>query len=141
MSITICRLLFDFGLVVLIWMIQQIVYPSFLEYSPKNLVVWHKKYVNRLTPIVFPLMLGQLGITIYQVFTEVSIYSITSLLLILLLWIVTFWIFVPIHTTISKGTANKELLQVLVTRNWMRTIAWTFLFAYSFIISFQLGVA
>ncbi len=48
MSLEIIRLLLDFGLVVLIWMIQGIVYPSFLDYNTENLAVWHRKYMNRL---------------------------------------------------------------------------------------------
>ncbi|MFT7429007.1 MAG: hypothetical protein ACI9IZ_001504, partial [Nonlabens sp.] len=36
------QLLVDFGLVVLIWIVQLIIYPSFLYYGSKTLNKWHK---------------------------------------------------------------------------------------------------
>ena len=44
-------LLVDAGLVVLIWMVQLIIYPSFLHYD-NNLVEWHHKYTSRIALIV-----------------------------------------------------------------------------------------
>ena len=82
MSITILRLLFDFGLLVLIWIVQRIVYPSFLHYNSKDLVNWHKVYTSRLTFIVMPLMLGQLGISIYQLIMEINLYTVLSIIII-----------------------------------------------------------
>ncbi len=67
MSLAIIRLLLDFGLVVLIWIIQRIVYPGFLHYSTENLVVWHRQYTSRFSAIVIPLMLAQLGISASKV--------------------------------------------------------------------------
>ena len=62
--IDIIRLLVDFGLLVLIWIIQLIIYPSFLFYRAKELITWHKMYTKAIALIVIPLMLGQLGDTI-----------------------------------------------------------------------------
>ena len=62
--IEITRLLLDFGLCILIWMVQLVVYPSFLFFSFNNLFTWHKTYTKAIALIVIPLMLGQLGIVI-----------------------------------------------------------------------------
>ena len=131
MSITIIRLLLDFGLVVLIWMIQRIVYPSFLDYNTENLVVWHRKYTNRLSPIVIPLMFGQLSVIIYQIAKSFNLYTVFSLVIILLIWIATFLQFVPIHSNISKGRMSERMLKELVNKNWIRTVLWTLLFLSS----------
>ena len=128
MSLAIIQLLLDFGLVVLIWIIQLIVYPSFLYYRNENLVAWHREYTSRFSFIVIPLMFGQLGISIYQVSTYANVYTALGLVIILLIWISTFLQFVPIHTNISKGIASEKMLNSLVTKNWLRTSLWSLLF-------------
>ena len=136
MSIEQIRLLFDFGLVVLIWIIQCIVYPSFRYYPTKDLITWHKIYTARFSVIVIPLMLGQFGIALYQTILLPSLYTVISIILIICIWLATFLQFVPIHNTISKGIVNEKLLLSLVHKNWVRTVLWTLLFIYSFIIYF-----
>jgi hypothetical protein len=131
MSIAIIRFLFDFGLFVLIWMIQRIIYPSFLYYKKENLMTWHKEYTSRFSTIVVPLMLGQLGISIYQVIVLPSLYTMLSLLIIILVWISTFLQFVPIHTAISNGIITNIMLHDLVKKNWIRTILWSLLLLIS----------
>ena len=126
------RLLLDGGLVVLIWMIQLVVYPSFLHYRSESLVSWHKEYTSRFSIIVIPLMFGQLGISIYQLAIDNSVYNLISLVIIFLLWIITFAQFVPIHNKLSRGMVNEKMLNTLVKKNWSRTLLWTLLFAYSF---------
>ena len=128
MTVAIIRLLLDFGLVVLIWIIQRIVYPSFLHYSTENLVVWHREYTSRFSAIVIPLMLAQLGISIYQVITLTNLYTLLSLAVIILIWISTFLQFVPIHSNISKGNVSEKMLKALVRKNWLRTFLWSLLF-------------
>lgn len=131
MTIAILRLLLDFGLVVLIWMVQCIVYPSFIYFSTKNLVRWHKEYTSSISFIVMPLMFGQLGISIYQVMLYPNIYTVSSLTLVSLIWVATFLQFVPIHANISNGIVNQSMLQALVKKNRIRTFLWTLLFAMS----------
>ena len=133
MTIDILRIFFDFGLLVLIWMVQRIIYPSFLHYSTDNLIVWHRKYTLRIGFIVMPLTLGQLGLAIVQVLGERTIYSILSLVVVLMVWLSTFLQFVPIHRNISKGMVNASMLSSLVTKNWLRTLLWTVLFLLSLI--------
>lgn len=131
MSLLVLRLLIDFGLVVLIWIVQRIVYPSFLHYNHKDLVSWQNTYTSRFTFIVFPLMVGQLGIAIYQLILETNLYTVLSLIIILLIWLSTFLQFIPIHAKISKGKVSDKLLISLVKKNWIRTFLWTGLFLYS----------
>jgi len=122
------QLLVDFGLVVLIWIVQLIIYPGFLHYTKENLHKWHKYYTIRIAVIVIPLMFAQLIIGIWDVFQSVSIESITYLSLVLFLWIHTFLVFAPRHQRIAKNTFDEQLLSELVKKNWIRTAAWTLIF-------------
>ncbi|SMP20411.1 hypothetical protein SAMN06265375_103151 [Muriicola jejuensis] len=130
------RLLLDFGLFVLIWMVQLIVYPSFIHFTREGLVKWHKKYTPRISFLVVPLMLGQLmayGALLQEV---KSFYSITCFILVLLVWLVTFTFFVPRHKAISAGDFTPKSLEDMVRLNWIRTVLWTVLFLWNFAIYF-----
>ena len=129
--IEISRLLLDFGLCILIWMVQLIVYPSFLFFSDNNLFTWHKTYTKAIALIVTPLMLGQLGIVIYQIFLIQNAYTFTSIVLVVFLWGITLLKFAPMHQQISEGNAHVKLLKKLVKINWIRTLIWTILCAMS----------
>ncbi len=125
------RIGFDFGLLVLIWMVQLVIYPSFKYFNRNDLIRWHRVYVQRISYVVIPLMFGQLGVSLHLVNTSPNLYTFASLGLIVLVWGVTFLQFVPIHSSISRGDASEELLTTLVSRNWFRTILWTLLFITS----------
>lgn len=131
MSVYMLRLLVDFGLVVLIWIVQRIVYPGFLYCSANTLLAWHTKYTSRFSYLVIPLMLGQLSLSVYQAITLSTLYTLVDLVLVLLLWLSTFLQFVPLHIAIAKGKANTKLLNHLVQKNWIRTVLWTVVFVWS----------
>tara|TARA_B100000795_G_C22751252_1_gene419519 strand:- start:804 stop:1226 length:423 start_codon:yes stop_codon:yes gene_type:complete len=129
--IDIIRLLVDFGLLVLIWIIQLIIYPSFLFYRAKELITWHKMYTKAIALIVIPLMLGQLGIAMYQVFLAQNTHTLASIILVVFLWGITLLKFAPMHQQISEGNTHVQLLKKLVQNNWIRTLIWTILCAMS----------
>ncbi len=135
MTIEILRLLIDFGLLVLIWSVQRIIYPGFLHYSANELVKWHRIYTSRLTFIVLPLMFGQLAVSIYQMILKANFYSVMSFILVVLLWLSTFLQFVPLHSKISQGEVSQKILNSLVKKNWIRTILWTVLFLLSLLFA------
>ena len=126
------RLLSDFGLLVLIWLVQLVIYPAFKYQSPLLLQKWHKIYTSRITVVVIPLMLFQLTVSIVQLWKEVNFYTSGSLILVLLVWILTFSVFVPLHSTIEKDSSQKEKIDALISKNWMRTIIWSALFLWTF---------
>ena len=117
----------DVGLVILIWMVQLIVYPSFKFYERENLVKWHNLYTGRIAVIVVPLMFYQLIFGFYEVFQEVNENSIIRLIIILILWIYTFTSFAPLHQKISINNFDSSQLIKLIKINWIRTILWTLL--------------
>ncbi|MFT5751036.1 MAG: DMSO reductase anchor subunit [Dokdonia sp.] len=137
MEIDTLRLLFDVGLFVLIWMIQLIVYPSFLFYEMDTLVAWHKKYTVRLSIIVIPLMFGQLILSSWQWYESQTLATTIHLVLVVAVWISTFLQFVPIHTLIAKHKATRQHLEQLVKRNWIRTALWTLLCFWSIFLLYS----
>lgn len=137
MSLSIMRLLFDFGLLVLIWMVQLIIYPSFQFYVKNDLLKWHEKYTVAISFIVIPLMFGQLITAVLELLNQRDVFTIGSLVLIILVWISTFTQFVPMHGTIASGLANQKLLKELVFKNWLRTALWSLIFIWSFLKTFQ----
>ncbi|MBT8243866.1 MAG: hypothetical protein HKP48_02965 [Winogradskyella sp.] len=127
MSINEIRLIIDSGFLVLIWAVQLVIYPSFGYYSQSNLFKWHQSYTKRVTIIVLPLMFSQLILGIIHLWQTQNWYTVLSMFIIILLWLVTFLIFVPLHQSID----NKPLENVckkLVKYNWTRTLLWTLLF-------------
>lgn len=51
--------------------------------------------------------------------------------IILMLWGLTFAIFVPLHRKISQGTATGKDLQRLVSQNSIRTLLWSIAFGWN----------
>jgi hypothetical protein len=127
-------ILVDVGLVVLIWMVQLIVYPSFPYYKTENLIEWHQKYTTGIAVVVVPLMLAQLVLAIVAVFYQPNFTAISTLLIVLFLWIFTFLCFAALHFKISAVIPNQKLLQLLIRRNWIRTFLWSGLFLFHLIM-------
>ncbi len=122
------QLLLDFGLVILIWIVQLIVYPSFKYYNINNLVNWHRIYAFRIGMIVMPLMLGQIVTSFIRLLGPYSLLNIFHILLVALVWFSTFFQFVPMHNQIADNTGNDEVIVKLIRNNWLRTVVWTCIF-------------
>jgi len=122
------QLLIDFGLVVLIWMVQLIIYPSFLRYESHSLEKWHLTYTGRITVIVAPLMMAQIALAGFLVITRTSYNSleILALGLIILNWLLTFFVFIPLHQKIDVQPADRNVQRRLVQSNWIRVVLFMF---------------
>ena len=125
MNLALYRLLFDFGLVVLIWIVQLAIYPSFSYYTREGLKQWHKKYTLQITFVVLPLKNVQLLLAIIHLAREQDWFTITSLLIIVALWLLTFGLFVPLHGKIDRDQYDARTLDQLVQKNWYRTVLWS----------------
>jgi|TARA_B110000093_G_scaffold102600_2_gene110326 hypothetical protein len=126
------RQLIDFGLVVLLWLVQRIIYPSFMQVAPERLVEWHAQYTQQMGYIVVPLMFGQLGLSVLAVWQVGVGLDWLDLLLVLSCWGLTFGFSVPLHQRIAAGESHPQVLQRLVVTNWPRTLVWTLIFALGF---------
>jgi len=122
------RLMLDFGVVILIWIVQLVIYPSFLHFSIDGLKVWHRSYAKNISYLVAPLMLTQLGIHASLGYYQPGLLNHLTLLLILLNWGLTFGWAVPLHARIENGTEINYVSTKLVSMNKYRTFLWTLVF-------------
>jgi hypothetical protein len=119
------------ALVVLILMVQFIVYPSFYFYSEIDLKRWHQIYKVRITAIVLPLMLTQLFLSIREVYFDANALAYLILFIILLTWVITFLISVPLHEAIEREENSMQYRIKLVRTNWIRTVSWALIMILS----------
>lgn len=130
--VSIVMMCVDFGLLVLIWLVQLVIYPSFCTYSDKEeLWRWHSVYMQRISYVVIPLMIGQLALSGILLFTQFSYIHLCHLLLVMLVWLLTFIIFVPLHQRVLAKEDFELCTQQLVKKNWWRTTVWSLLFLVS----------
>lgn len=123
------RLLFDFGLVVLIWLVQLVIYPSFGHVAADRLVDWHGRYTVKISLVVVPLMLGQAAVVALQVLSRGAALDWASATLVVAVWLTTFLVAVPTHEKIAEGGDPGVHVPALVRGNWPRTWLWTAIFA------------
>ena len=131
MNLAITALMINASLTTLIWMVQLVVYPSFYYYSEIDIKRWHPLYTLRITYIVLPLMVSQLGVYIYLVFKDPSIDVYLIFALVIAIWLSTFLVSVPLHGAIDRQDDSTITRQKLVQTNWIRTILWTLILILS----------
>lgn len=116
----------SFALFGLIWCVQLVHYPFFLRSNQINFVEHITFHKYRISFVVIPLMVIELvtsGILVFQ--SEIFLnWHIFGFITVLLIWIVTFFIQVPLHTKLSDGY-EESIIQTLVKTNWIRTCLWT----------------
>jgi hypothetical protein len=122
------RTVLDFGMVVLLWLVQRVIYPSFLECSEERLVVWHKTYVKRVGPIIMPMMLMQLFCLAWLTYKNPDPANLVALVALIACWVLTFAVSVPLHQKIDAGDTSRKTICSLIHTNWPRTILWTLVF-------------
>lgn len=118
----------DTGMLVVLWMAQLVIYPSFLRVEVRELLAWHKKYTFRVSFIIMPLMFTQLGSAIMFAIYEGRLIDWLALALILICWALTFFVSVPLHRKIDQGACEQDLRHRLIATNWPRTVLWSAIF-------------
>ena len=122
------NLLLSFIAVGLIWTIQLVHYPSMRYISKDQFSEYHNFHSIRISILAMPLMLAELITSImlwYQNLNNaIQTIFLVNLILVLLIWLSTFLIQVPLHNVLSKEK-NTDKLSKLIFSNWIRTILWT----------------
>ena len=113
--------------------ITQIVNYPLLKHVKVGFSSFHKEYVRRIGLVVAPLMLLEIIIVCFMLL-ENHDSSLTKLLLLLviLIWISTFFIQVPIHKQLSLD--DKKNINLLIISNWIRTFCWLCKLIIAFIL-------
>ncbi len=118
----------SFGLLVLIWLVQVIIYPAFAEIAPDRFAPWHAGYTRAVTWIVAPLMLGQVALLAWLAVVRPSRFVLITAAMVAVAWIATFALAVPAHNTLQASGLDRAVVARLIAGNWVRTIAWTLAF-------------
>jgi len=120
---------FMFGLILTT---QIVSYPMFLNVE-KKFSVYHMNYVNKISTIAAPFMIIEFLLSLIFVFLIGSYTSISSFLIMVLIFLCTFFIQVPIHEKL-KNSFNISLCNRLIKTNWIRVFLWLFKCVTSFIL-------
>lgn len=113
----------------LIWTIQIVHYPSFLDVGADEYLTFQQNHMRNISLVVFPLMLLELAAGIYL---QVQYVSFTlhwpvflATFLLLLTWIITIFFASPLHSQLVSQGYDAQNIQKLISINWWRTLAWT----------------
>ena len=120
---------FMFGLILTT---QIVSYPMFLNVE-KNFSVYHMNYVNKISTIAAPFMIIEFLLSLLFVFLIGSYTSISSFLIMVLIFLCTFFIQVPIHEKL-KNSFNISLCNRLIKTNWIRVFLWLLKCVTSFML-------
>lgn len=115
-------------MVAVIWFVQVVHYPLFASVGRAAFARYERQHTRRITPIVAPLMLAELGSGALVV---AALPSWTTPLeawlgagLIALVWLSTGLLQVPAHGRLAEGF-DEVWHRRLVRSNWLRTVAWS----------------
>lgn len=115
-------------LVGLIWTIQMVHYPLFSEVGEQNYVAYQAGHQWRITVIVLPTMLVEIGTAFLLILLRPPVMpswaAMLGVALVLIIWASTFFLQVPQHSILDRGF-DMRAYELLVGTNWLRTIAWT----------------
>ncbi len=114
----------NFGIVVLIWLVQMIIYPSMRYWDRESFTRTHPWYTKTITPFIILLMPFQAVLAGIELVSAPSFPLVLQALAIITAWLVTFYISVPLHTKLGSGF-DKDLIEKLIQSNWYRTSVWS----------------
>ncbi len=105
----------------IIWMVQIVIYPLFLEVGFSAFEEYHRQYMALVTWVIAPLMFLEVASCVMCLLAHPKnrLLWIASILLGLI-WLSTAFIQVPLHENLVQ-----DQTEALVSSNWIRTIAWT----------------
>ena len=112
----------------LIWVVQLVHYPSFYFIEDKKFINFEKFHKNRISLIVLPFMVLEVLTGVMLIYLHEETYSranfISGLIILLIIWIVTFGFSMRMHQKLEKGMDTKAI-HLLIATNWIRTIGWS----------------
>ena len=111
-----------------IWFVQLVHYPLFRFVSKEKFSQFEKSHSRYASYVVIVPMLIELVTSIMLLKwypTSIPYYLLLlGFILVVIIWVSTFFLQVPSHSILSEGYKFKEI-QWLVRSNWIRSIAWS----------------
>lgn len=128
-AVLVSHLAATYGMVAVIWFVQLVHYPLFARVGVRGFAQYEARHRARISWIVVPLMLLELGTAIALVWPAALAWAprwerVAGLTLVAAAWAVTFALSVPEHARLSGGF-DLDSWRRLVSTNWLRTLAWS----------------
>ena len=122
-----------------IWIVQLILYPTFSLIEKDRFKQFHEMHSSRITLIVGPAMLIEM-ITAFLLLmhNRTAMAWWVNFGLIILLWMSTAFLSVPIHNKLADGFDLIKIKKLVLT-NWPRTFLWTLRLVILILFSEQLS--
>ena len=118
------------GMFGVIWFVQVVHYPLFLQIGPADFPAYEVAHANRTTYVVAPLMLVELVTTGLMLLPRLRPGPVSAggawagAGLVCALWLSNALLQVPLHNRLHDGY-SAEVIRQLVATNWIRTAAWS----------------
>ncbi len=126
-----------FAMTGLIWFVQIVHYPLMEAYERRWFSEHARRHARLTGYVAIPIMTLELFTGIYLLATLLKVNLVTlGLMLIVLIWISTFAVQVPLHAKL-QSKYDPGTLRQLIFSNWVRTWLWTLrsVFLLVFLIS------
>ena len=108
----------------IIWVIQLLHYPTFHFIKESDYVEFQHFHMQRISFIVVPVMIIELLSGFMLVYYFRSNLLILCLIILLVIWLITFVFFTKLHQSLLGGY-DKIIVDKLVQINWSRTVLWS----------------
>ena len=108
----------------IIWVIQLLHYPTFHFIKQSDYVEFQHFHMQRISFIVVPVMIIELLSGFMLVYHFRSDLFILCLIILLVIWLITFVFFTKLHQSLLGGY-DKIIVDKLVQINWSRTVLWS----------------
>ena len=108
----------------IIWVIQLLHYPTFHFIKESDYVEFQHFHMQRISFIVVPVMIIELLSGFMLVYYFQSNLLILCLIILLVIWLITFVFFTKLHQSLLGGY-DKIIVDKLVQINWSRTVLWS----------------
>lgn len=111
----------------LIWTIQCVHYPIFYRLDLTKFTEHISFHKSAISILVVPAMTIELGTSGWLAWSAPSylFYHQAGLVTVILIWLITFFVQVPLHEKLSLSR-NEKIINRLVKTNWLRTALWSF---------------
>ena len=124
MDLTQVWAVFNFGMVVLIWLVQLIIYPGMHAWKRSSFIAAHRSYTSRMGWIVGPLMVLQAILGLWLVLGSPGGLVSVQMLLLGCVWLTTIFCSIPMHRRLARGY-DRQAVKRLIATNWLRTAGWS----------------
>jgi len=124
-SVLICQIACCAFMTGLIWIIQGLHYPAFRFVQDGEFNQFHLFHTRNISWIVMPVMLLEFlsGASLAYSLRN-SQMLIINFVGIILIWLCTFFISVPLHNNLGEGRSSNAIERLIHT-NWLRTALWS----------------